>query len=159
MTFLLRFWKPLAAVALLALLFIWLQHVRSEAFTRGYQQAVSENARALDAWKLTYDRTVRDNADRLRKAEDQHTAELAKLAALASQPRPRLVCHRTDRTGAVPATPGLPEPGSADSGLLSRAGAEGFDPVPELFDLAAEADYILANCRQLNQAVHGVPSR
>jgi hypothetical protein len=155
---LLRFWKPLAGVVLLAAITAAVWGYGRSKYTDGYQQAEAENAKALADWQIKYDAQVKADEKRITSARHAHEVELANLAARYDKPRPRLVCRAASRPSDVPAASGISETEAAEAGALRGAAEEGFDPTFRLFQLAEEADYMLANCRHLNQAVHGVPS-
>jgi hypothetical protein len=155
---LLRFWKPIAGFAIAGLIALLILNYGKARFTAGYQQATSENAEALEQWEKTYEALVEANELRIQQAGLAHEQELAQLAARYDKPRPRLVCRTASSSGAVPTAAGIPEAETAETGPLRGTAEEGFDPTFRLFQLAEEADYMLANCRHLNQAVHGVPS-
>lgn len=158
MMWLLRFWKPLAGAAIVVLAVLLILNYGKSRFAAGYQQATSENAEALTIWEETYEALVAANEKRVQAAAHAHELELASLVARYDKPRPRLVCRTESHPRDVPAAAGVSEPEAPEAGALRGATEEGFDPTLRLFALAEEADYLLANCRHLHQAVHGTPT-
>jgi hypothetical protein len=162
MIWILRLWKPLAGVVVLAVILTAILAYGKRQYDAGYQQSESENAKALADWQTKYDAQVKADEDRLTAAHHAHELEVAQLAARRDRPRPRLVCHTQSSPGDVPSGTGVSQPQAAETGALrerTEESAESFDPTAALFAIAEEADGLLANCRHLNQAVHGVPSR
>ena len=157
-----RFWKPLACVAAVLLAWLALHHYGATRFSAGYQQAVGENAKALDDWQIKYDAQVAADEHRITSAHHSHELELAQLAGARAHPVTHVVCRRTSSGASdVPTTAGVPAAEAASAGALSpetEGSAEPFDPTDQLIALADEADYMLASCRELQQAVHGAPS-
>jgi len=154
-------WKPVALLIAAGLTWWLLHHYGERRYSDGYQKAISENEQALALWKAKYEAQVKADEDRLRRANEQHTKEIADLAAIRAQPVPRVVCHTASRSSDVPAAAKLPAGEARDSGNVSRAPApdpQSFDPTDELIALADRADAILADCRALHAAVHGFPS-
>jgi hypothetical protein len=152
-----RHWK-IAVGAALAIFVWWRLHaLEAAAFKRGYQQAVSENAKALDDWRQRYDAQVRKDEERIASAHRSHELELAQLAALHSQPLPRIVCRRTDesRAGDVSAGPGISGGTDSAAGVVPPDAGVHADIVPALFLLVERADRLSADTRELNSAVHG----
>lgn len=151
-----RYWKPLAAVGAVLLLWMLSLRLESKAFERGYQQATSENAQALA--EFTRKNAERVATDEKRIAEAYRAKDLAEgqLAAIRARPPRRLVCHSApDGSRNVPAAAGVSAPDPAGDGPLPEAAGEGFDPASALYQLVDEADDLTESCRALNSAVHG----
>lgn len=151
-----RFWQPLVALMAAGLIWWGVHSYGAQRFQAGYNQARSEDAKALAEWEKKLAAEVAANEIRLAYANRQHEIELAQLAARAARPLPRVVCHADESgAGAVPTAAGVPAADAPGAGSLPAAGGGGFDPTDRLYAAADEADLILAACRRLNYAVHG----
>lgn len=159
---LLRFWKPLVAVGCAAIIWFAVHHYGAQRFSAGYQQATSEDAKALADSKLKYDAKVKADEARIAKADrdtELANGQVAALSATAHREQPRLVCkpapsHRSE----LPSTADIHAGEAPAAGVLAGADAEGFDPTSALLDYATDVEYLTVSCRQLHQEVHGVPS-
>lgn len=157
--------KVLAVVALLSALWGIDAYRLQAAFQRGYDQAGSEDAKLAAIQEienrkkeLAHDKQL---ADALRSL-DAVQAQL--VLARRTEPLDHVVCSRAPaRAHQLPAGPGVSAGEARDAGLLPRTpaadpqpAAESFDPTDELIALMERADDVLANCRYLHQAVHGI---
>lgn len=150
----LRFWRPLAGMAVVLLVWAWHAHGLAQARREGRQQATSEMQARLAAY-------AKQAEQRITEGYRQHEIDIAQLALARSEPHPSVVCHRT-RPQVRPAA-GVSEPEAAGNRALppradESADSADFDPTAALYAIADEADDKNAACRMLNMAVHGVPS-
>lgn len=159
-------WKAIAGVVVLGALVGVDTYRQHAAFERGVAQTRSEDAKVAEE----------QAAENLKK-EQAHDKQLANalrsfdlvqaqlVVARRAQPIGHVMCRRAapradelsagSRVSAVETgNPGLlPQPPAADP-----QPGPAFDPTDELVALAEHADEVLANCRYLHQAVHGVPT-
>lgn len=155
---LLRFWKPLACVAAVLLALWALHHFGASRFSAGYQQAISENAKALAEWQIKYDAQVKADEKRVASAHMAHEIELGLLAAASDKPLPRVVCHSTaSSAGPVSAATVLPDGGSAAAVVVHRDADLYPDITGALQVFALRADKLAADARELNTAVNSPP--
>lgn len=155
LAFIRAFWKPLAALAGAAVIWFAIHHFGAERFHAGYQQSVSENAKALAEWQIKYDAQVKADEKRIASAHMAHEIELAQLAVARAQPLPRVVCHST-ASGAGPMSTaiGLPDGGSAAAVVVHGDADVHPDITDALQVLALRADKLAADARELNSAAH-----
>lgn len=151
-----RFWQPLVALAAAGLIWWGVHSYGAQRFQAGYNQARSEDAKALAEWEKKLAAEVAANEIRLAYANRQHEIELAQLAARAARPLPRVVCHADESDpGTVSAAPGVPADGGAAAGVVQSGAGVHPDITPALVLLARRADRLSADARRLNSAVHG----
>jgi len=151
-----RFWQPLVALAAAGLIWWGVHEYGARRYEAGYQQAVSENAKALAEWEKKLAAEVAANETRIAQAHRQHELEIAQLAARAARPLPRVVCHADESDpGTVSAAPGVPADGGAAAGVVPDDTGVHPDITPALVLLARRADRLSADARRLNSAVHG----
>lgn len=157
--------KALAIVAVAVALGLFEAHRQQAAYQRGYDQAASEDAKQAAIQEIENRKKELAHDKQLADALRSLDAVQAKLVlARRTEPLDHVVCSRAPaRAHQLPAGPGVSAGEARDTGLLPRApaadpqpAAESFDPTDELIALMERADDVLANCRYLHQAVHGI---
>lgn len=159
MGFLLKNWRLFALIAAALAVLWYFRHYGDVRYAAGYGQAAAEQKTVADAQAIQNAQKERDDAKRIADAYQARQSAEAELAAIRARPVPALVCHRAaSRPRVLPETARLPDTPPANAGPLPAGAGESFDPSVALTAMADEADSLLADCRMLHQAVHGVPT-
>lgn len=154
-TLALRFWKPLACVVVILLAWLAVHHFGATRFSAGYQQATSEDAKALSDWQIKYDAIVAQDQARLQLARRSHELEIAQLAVAARKPLPSVrLCSDTRLAGPVSAPTVISGGADPAAGLLPGDFVVHPDLTPALDLLVQRADKLSADARELNSAAH-----
>ena len=147
MTFLLAYWKYLAAAALVVAIGVWIHSYGASQYEAGKNEIIAADKIATDEQKAEWDKKKLKYQQQLAAAEIEHAANQAEMDRLRAIPHPRIVCHLAPDPGNVSPIPGQAAGSPASAGSDTQGSPVSFDPTDALYAAADRADDAIESCR------------